>query len=186
VRYKIFVLQYINMTDTKIVVSRINSNRIGSLVASYKNIASRGLFTVVSIRTLSALQDGSLAFKYGVTDVTYAPQEMGGLYSGTISSIVSTISDHVYTLELSNIFGNPANPTIVYDTSSTGNVRELIQPVVYTTTMIFNQASVAEFPLVFSFDYTGPTNTVQLNFYTLLLNTSNTYQKSGDPTYFVV
>lgn len=178
------------MTDTKIVVSRLDSNNKGSLIVNYKNVNLSGMFTVTAIRTLSAKQDGSLAFNYGVNDITYMSQEIDGLYTGTISSITSTISDHVYTLELSNIFGNVDNPTLVYDTASTGNVREPNVPEVYTETMYFDQANVAESMLIFSnyfsLNFTGPTNTIQLNFYTLLLNASNEYQKSGDPTYFVV
>jgi len=171
------------MTDTKITI-----NAGGSFAATYQNFVP-GMFTVTAIRTFSSQQDGTLAFNYGVTDLEFASSVDGSVYTGNISSITSTISDHRYTLELSNLFGNLDNPTLVYDTAVNGNIRSLNEQEVYTDTMYFDQANVTETPLVFSFDsnsYPGPTNTVQLNFYTLLLDTSNEYQKSGDPTYFVV
>lgn len=175
------------MTDTKVVVARNADNRNGRVLVSYDRNALPGMCKITAIRTLSSAQSGVLAFNYGVNDITYSSQDTDGVYTGTISSITSTISDHVYTLELSNIFGNILNPTLVYDTTSIGNVREPNVPEVYTDTMYFNQANVAESPLVFGLSgYTGPTNTVQLNFYNLITDPFNVYQKSGDPINFVV
>lgn len=175
------------MTDTKIVVSKLDSSN-GILVASYKNMVP-GMFTVTAIRTLSAQQDGVLSFNYGVTQVGYSFQIVDGVYTGNIHSITSTISDHAYTLELYNIFGNTESAVLVYDRSApSGNVRPLSEPEVYTTNMYFTQADVAASPILFSFsvgDYTGPENTVQLHFTTLLPDAfTSEFQKSGDPTYF--
>lgn len=166
------------MTDTKIVVSKLDSSS-GRLVASYKNSVP-GVFTVTAIRTLSAQQDG-------VTEVGYSFQIEDGLYTGNIHSITSTISDHAYTLEISNIFGTEPVSLLVYDRSEStnGNVRTLLDTETYTSDMYFTQADVAANPIRFSFS-TGPDNTVQLHFTTLLTDvTTNELRKSGEPTYFV-
>jgi hypothetical protein len=171
------------------VVSKLDSSS-GRIVASYKNSVP-GVFTVTAIRTLSAQQDGVLAFNYGVTEVGYSFQIEDGLYTGNIHSITSTISDHAYTLEISNIFGTEPVSLLVYDRSEStnGNVRTLLDTETYTSDMYFTQADVAANPILFSFstsDYTGPDNTVQLNFTTLLTDvTTNELRKSGEPTYFV-
>lgn len=173
------------MTDTKIVISASAGVPKVGLKATYKH-ANTGLFTVTAVRTLSAQQNGEIAFSSGVTDIEYSQTFDGGVYSGNLSGIVSTIVDHRYTLELSNIFGNADNPVLVYDSDVTGNVKPYVEPVVYGNTMYFTQANIEESPITFSFEnYTGPDTTVQLNFHTLLENINGELVKSGEPTYFV-
>lgn len=175
------------MTDTKIVISTtVGVPKVG-LKATYKQGNNTGLFTVAAVRTLSVQQNGEFAFNYGVRDIQYSSQiSSDGVYTGNLSGIVSTIVDHKYTLELSNIFGNVNNPVLVYDSGVSGNVKPYVEPVVYENTMYFTQANIEENAISFSFDnYTGPDTTVQLNFHTLLENVSGVLVKSGEPTYFV-
>lgn len=169
------------MTDTKIFVSK-NVHGLTGVTASY-NDPNPVFLKVVAVRTFSTQQDGTIAFTDGgITDIAYASQEVGTTYTGTLSSITSVRSDRLYALEVSNIFGDPSNPTLMYDS---GGLITFTEPVDYTPGTYFTDIDV---PLEFTIDtdmYTGPTNEIQLDFYPLLRDACNRLYKHPVPISFV-
>ena len=173
------------MTDTKIIVSKYGGSMSG-VTASYSDTNNAAILKVVAVRTLSTQQDGMIVLlENGITDIGYASEVDGTSYTGTLSSINSSRSDRFYVLEMSNIFGNPDNPTLLTDTHL-----NLVAPEqeFYSTNHYFRADNFETNPRTFTIDmsmYSGPTNTVQLDFYRLLVDENNEFYKHSVPISFI-
>lgn len=171
------------MTDTKIFVSK-DVHGLSGVTASY-NDPNSSFLKVVAVRTWSTQQDGIMTFTDGA-EIEYSSEVTGTIYRGNVSSITpgikNSLLERVYVLEVSNIFGDPNSPTLLTDTYH--NLVNTDQPF-YTTNHYFTADML---PRTFEIDtsvYTGPTNTVQLNFYRLLKDENQDFNKYGDPISFV-
>lgn len=172
------------MTDTKIFVSK-DVHGLSGVTASYNN-PNASFLKVVAVRTFSTMLDGTVAFTDGgITDIVYTSEVTGTIYQGNVSSITSSRSDRLYVLEVSNIFGNLDNPTLLTDTML--NLVDTIQPF-YSTNHYFKAENLETVPRTFEIDtsvFTGPTHTVQLDFYRLLRDVDGDFYKHDEAISFV-